>query len=284
VYTSKGDPSTVSASADRRRRGIFPIVMARERARIAFRSCVAAAALAAHGASAAPRDVAGFGPGEQIDFQIEFLHVRAGHARMTVGRPEGSVWPLVCQARTDGVATILDVREHYVSYWDADAGETRGADLDALEVGDAHQDRARFRRAEGKVSTELTRKGRTRRAERDAPPDVHDVASALLQLRLRPLEPGARVEYPVFFGTKTYTLRAEVEGRERVETPLGAFDALRVRVDVAFEGKFRTTHPSHVWFSTDARRLPVKFVADFALGSVAAKLSGYVPGERLGAR
>jgi Protein of unknown function (DUF3108) len=257
--------------------------MGRTSARVAIGVCIAAA-LASSSARATPPDVAGFGPGEQVDLDIEFLHVRAGRARLTVGRPEGTVWPLVCQARTDGIATVLDIREHYVSYWDSSTGETRGADLSALELGDRHLDRARFHRAEQKVAVELTRKGRTRLVEREVPADVQDVASALLQLRLKPLAPGAHLEFPVFFGTKTYTLRADVEQGERVETALGTFDTLRVRVDVAFEGKFKTSRASHVWFSTDARRLPVKIVADFALGSVAAKLSGYVPGERLSVR
>jgi hypothetical protein len=234
--------------------------------------------------AAAAARAAGFAPGEQLDYDLQFLHLPAGHARLSVGRAEGAVWPLVAQARTDGLAALLDIREHYVSYWDAETGWSRGAQLDAYELGDRHSERARFDRAARSARVELTRKGQTRASTQEVPADVLDVASALLQLRLRPLGPGERLEVPVFFGTRTYPLVAQVEGREVVETRLGKQEALRVRVSVAFEGKFRTTRDSHVWLSTDGRRIPLRISADFALGSVTATLSAYRPGEALGAR
>ena len=177
---------------------------------------------AAPTAGGAPRPTAApaaFAPGEEIDLTLDYLHVRAGRVKLAVGRPEGAVWPMICQARTEGAASLLDIREHFVSYWDAEAQASRGSDLNAIEIGDRHTDRARFDREEGKAVVRVMRKGRLRESTHDVPPGVQDLASALLFLRLQQLEPGARFEYPVFHGTSTFMLEAQVEGRERVETP-----------------------------------------------------------------
>jgi hypothetical protein len=225
-----------------------------------------------------------FTPGEQIDLAIDYLHVRTGQARIAVGRPEGAIWPVICQARTDGVASLLDIREHYVSYWDVDARNSRGSDLNAIEVGDRHTDRSRFDRENGKATVQVVRNGRVRETTRDVPRDVRDIASALLELRMRPLEPGSVLEFPVFSGSHTFTLRAEVEGEEPLSTPAGRFEALRVRVRLGFKDGFRTKRDALVWLSRDERRIPVRMSAEFAIGSVTATLIAYRPGAQVAAR
>ncbi len=224
-----------------------------------------------------------FAPGEQIDVVIDYLHVRTGQARLMVGKPEGAVWPVICQARTEGVAGLLDIREHYVTYWDAERHLSRGSDLNAIEVGDRHTDRARFDRENGKAIVQVLRKGRAQESTHDVPRDVQDLASALLALRMKPLQAGDRYELPVFSGTVVFTLRAEVEGDEVVETPAGRFDTTRVKVQLGFKDRFRTRRDAHVWLSRDARHIPVRMSADFAVGSVAVTLSGYRPGGPLAA-
>lgn len=226
------------------------------------------------GTSASP-----FAPGEQIDLSIEYLHVHTGDAKLIVGRPEGAIWPIICQGRTDGLADLLKIREHYVSYWDAEARRTRGSDLTALEVGDRHTDRARFDRESGKVRLAVTRKGTTRESTRDVPADVHDLAGALLQLRLQPLAPGEHVEFPVLSGSTLFTLVADVEGPENVETPAGRFDTVRVRVRLGFTDGFATRRDAVAWFTRDARHIPVRASADFSIGTVTATIVGYQPGS-----
>jgi hypothetical protein len=231
-----------------------------------------------------PAGAAPFSPGEQIDMEVEYLHVRAGVARFVVGKPEGAVWPIICQGRTDGLGRLLDIREHFVSYWDAGARASRGSDLNAVEVGDRHTDRARFDRERGKAVVQVLRKGRLQESTKDVPRDVHDLASALLDLRLRPLAAGARFELPVLHGTHTFVLRAEVEGKENVSTPAGRFEAWRVKVRLGFADRFETRRDSFVWLSTDDRHVPVRMSADFAVGTVVATLTGYRPGGQFAAR
>lgn len=261
--------------------GIFlalylPVLASFDKIKMLIRSLapflIVAAALPA--AAQAP----GFEPGEQLDLTVEYLGIHTGEARITVGPPEGSVWPVVCQARTGGVASLLDIREYLVSYWDPDERLSRGSDLSALEVGDRHQDSARFDRVNGKATVRILRRGKRVDRVVDVPRDVHDVAGAVLWLRLQDLAPGSHYEVPLFTGSSTFTLVADALGIETVKTPAGTFEAVKVQVRTAFDGKFSTKRDTFFWFTSDRRHVPVRVSADFAVGTVVATLTSYRPG------
>jgi hypothetical protein len=228
---------------------------------------------------AAPGEVeAGFAPGEESVFQVSYLRIPTGEAQVTVGKPEGDIWPVIFQARTGGVAGLLDIREHMVSYWDSVQKTSRGSDLRSYELGDLHTDTTRFDRAGGKATVTVQRKGKRRVKVVDVPADVHELTSAFMFLRLQPLDVGQRHELPVLASTKPFTLVAEVVGRERVKTPAGTFSALKVRVKTEIQGHFSTSRPSFMWVTDDPRHLLVKMEADFAVGSVVVALKKYTPG------
>ncbi len=247
-----------------------------DRARIVLATVATVAFLAAPAARAS-----GFAPGEQIEFTIDYLGIRTGEATIVVGQAEGPVWPIIAKARTDGLASIVDIREHFVSYWDAERRLPRGSDLRAIEVGDRHDDSARFDREAGKATIRITRKGN--RVENTYPldPEAQDFGSSLLWLRTQPLAEGGRYEIPVFTTKGTFLLQATVVGRETVETRAGTFDSWKVQVRTAFEGNFASKRDTFIWFSADENRVPVRVSADVALGSIVVNLSGYRPGGQL---
>jgi hypothetical protein len=74
-----------------------------------------------------------------------------------------------------------------------------------------------------------------------------------------------------------------VAGRERLDTPGGAFDTVRVEVDLALPGRFSTSRALELWFTDDARHVLARLQAEFALGSVVAVLTRYRPGAPPGA-
>jgi hypothetical protein len=224
---------------------------------------------------------AAFGPGEQLEFSVDYLKIRAAQARITVGQAEGDVWPVIAQAKTDGLGSLLDVREHLVSYWDSVRQLPRGSDLQAVELGDRHTDTARFDRDNGKAHVRVLRKGKKDEKTYALAPDAHDFASALLWMRLQPLAEGGRYEIPIFTTRGPFKLAVAVVGKERIETPAGDFDTVKVQVRTAFEGNFASKRDTFIWFSDDARHVPVRVSAEFAIGSIVATLSAYRPGGDL---
>lgn len=238
-----------------------------------------AALLAALPAAAA----GGFAPGEETVFSVSYLSLPTGEGRILVGQPEGNVWPIIFQAKTQGVAGFIDIREHLVSYWDHQTKLTRGSDLKAYEVGDYHTDSARFDRVNKQTTVVVNRKGKRKENTVSVPDGVQDLTSAFMWLRLQPLEVGRTFEVPVASGTKQFTLLAEVVDRENVETPAGSFRTLKVKVRTALEGKFSTKRDSFMWLSDDARHILVRASADFAVGSIVATLKSYRPGAEAAA-
>jgi hypothetical protein len=220
-------------------------------------------------------------PGEEIVFSLSYLNLPTGEGRITVGQPEGAVLPVIFQARTQGAAGLIDIREHLVSYWDGEERLPRGSDLRAYEVGDYHQDIARFDRENGEATVTVLRKGKTKVKKVAIPDGVHDLTSAFMWLRLQRLAPGDRHELPVLSSTKHWTLVAEVVGRETVKTPAGTFPTVKVRIQTALDGKFSTKRDSWMWLSDDPRHVLVRASADFSVGSIVATLKSYRPGQQL---
>lgn len=230
----------------------------------------------------------GIAPGEEIVLGVSYLGVPTGEARMRVGQPEGEIWPVVFQARTSGAASLLDVREHLVSYWDAGLRLPRGSDLKAFEVGDYHADSARFTRVPGeptRVTVVEARKGRKPKTKiLEVPHDALDLTSAFLWLRMQELAVGLRLEVPIVSGTSQFKLFAEVLEREEVKTPAGTFASYKVRVRTGFAGKFSTKRDTFLWFADTLDRRLVKASAEFAVGSIVAELRSYRPGTAVAQR
>jgi Protein of unknown function (DUF3108) len=247
-----------------------------------MRNMASLALIAALAGTASRAD--GFAPGEETVFSVKYLNLPTGEGRIQVGKAEGDVWPVIFQARTEGVAGFIDIREHLVSYWDASAQLPRGSDLKAFEVGDFHQDSARFDRSSGQATVVVQRKGKRTEKSFAVPAGAHDLTSAFMWLRTQPLQPGQRYELPVVASTSQFTLVAEVLGRESIETPVGTFQTVKVKVRTALDGNFSTKRDSFMWLSEDPRHILVRASADFAVGSIVATLKSYRPGNEVAAR
>lgn len=220
-------------------------------------------------------------PGEEMVLGVSYLGVPTGEARMKVGQREGDLLPIILQARTAGVASLVDIREHLVSYWDVPTKLSRGSDLQAYEAGDRHADSARFTRGDGptcKVQVIEKRARRTKVKELEAPAGALDLAGAFTWLRNQELAVAKVFEVPVVAGTDQFTLQAEVVAREDVETPSGTYPAFKVRVRTAFQGKFSTRRDTFLWFADNTDRRLVRVSAEFAVGSIVGELRSYRPG------
>ena len=227
----------------------------------------------------APPASAPFAPDERMDFSVDYLGITVGKARISVGRPEGSLQPVFLDARTSGVVSFVDVREHLASYLDVRTGLPQSSLLDAYEPGGYHHtDTARFDRGAGKATVrELGKHDNT--YEIDVPEGTLDFVALVFRLRTLPLEPGTSLPFQVLTGRTLHAVTADVMGREKVETGAGTFPTVKVRVPTGLTGKFSEKNPTIIWFSDDARRIVVRLSTDFAIGRALAGLSSYQPGK-----
>src|SRR5690606_31859130 len=102
-----------------------------------------------------------------------------------------------------------------------------------------------------------------------------DPLGLVMYLRHQPLEPGQRVEAWFTDGKRLTAGKAGVIAEEALETAAGAFSALVVQPDLkGVGGEFaKSRNPRmKVWFSDDARRLPVRVTSKLRLGQLVGEL------------
>jgi hypothetical protein len=214
-----------------------------------------------------------------MEFQIDFLGLPAGKARISVGRREGALLPVFLEARTAGVGAVVDFRQQLASYLDVGTGLPRTSSMLSVEPSYRRDVFTRYDRDAG-VATVRTR-GRSERVdELPVPTDAVDFVALVFRLRSLPLADGTSHPFAVLSGTRLARVVASVERRERVETPAGTFPAVKVKVPTGFDGRFSEKNPTYVWFSDDDRRAIVRIQADFAVGGAVAQLVRYRGGER----
>ncbi|MBF5041454.1 DUF3108 domain-containing protein [Aggregicoccus sp. 17bor-14] len=259
------------------------------------RAALAVGLLAAGGAlaqtAAAPAASAGcvaFGPGEQSTYKVAYLGVTAGSTQVTVGAPTKfagqEVWPIVSVAKSDPDLGVWPIKDKYVTYFHPVRQTVLGSDLFADENRKRRRQRVKLddtgksavvvKQKEGEPPHESTH---------ELPPGTTDVAGATFALRNRPLKVGESYSYPVFTGSKSFTLAAHVEGRQKIKTPLGLRDVVRVRVKTEFSGKLESKRDIVAFFSDDPFHVPLRIEADFVVGTMVAELTDYKQGRDLAA-
>lgn len=222
-----------------------------------------------------------WGPGERMDFAIDYLGITMGKAAISVGRTEGSLAPLELSSRSAGLMALVTFRQTMVSNLDLVTLLPHSSVLDAEEPGGyRHTDTAHFDRATSRAT--VREKGRFDNTyEIEVPPGTLDFVALVFRLRTLPLPDGATHAFQVLSGRKVAQVMAAVVKREQVKTVAGTFAAVKVRVPTGFDGKFSEKNPTYVWFSDDLRRVVVRISTDFAIGRAEAELVRYQPGQPL---
>ena len=101
------------------------------------------------------------------------------------------------------------------------------------------------------------------------PGPLNDVISAFYAVRLHRLEPGGEYALNLSDNGRVREMRVLVKKREKVETRIGKFDAVKLE---AKGGIFSEGRSLRLWYSRDRLRIPVKFEADVKFGTVFGEL------------
>jgi len=226
-----------------------------------------------------------FGPGEQSLYRVQYLGVTAGTAQITVGAPMKQwgqqVWPIVSLAKTDPTLGVWPIKDKFVSYWNSEGQRSLGSDFFVDENNKRRRQRIQMkdsrtahvvRQKEGAAPVEDTH---------ELPEGSMDLAGAAFALRSRGIADGQEYTYPVFTGSKSFLLRAKVDGRQRLKTTLGEREVFRVKLQTEFAGGLQTKRDIVAYFTTDASHVPVRIEAEFVLGSIVADLAEYKQGRQM---
>jgi hypothetical protein len=111
-------------------------------------------------------------------------------------------------------------------------------------------------------------------------PCLLDIMSGVLRVRGMPMEPGDERSILVHSEGKKYPLTLHAEKVQKIKTPLGTFEALRIRPRMDFNPKGFFRKPgaaAWVWFSRDERLLLLKIKTKLKVGAAVATLVEYTP-------
>jgi len=100
------------------------------------------------------------------------------------------------------------------------------------------------------------------------------ITSAFFFRRYGIFEVGKETVFPLFAGGKFQNVSFKVVKKETIDTLFGKMEVFRVvpSENLSPEGAFKRKGEVVFWFTTDRKHLPVKIVAEVAIGSVSAVL------------
>lgn len=99
------------------------------------------------------------------------------------------------------------------------------------------------------------------------PPQTQDGLAAFYALRGRAFKAGQRLTIPIADSGALYTTAVEVGAPEMVTVPLGQMNAWKLKLAITDAAKQPVWKDIALWISNDARRLPVKIVAELPVGA-----------------
>ncbi len=106
----------------------------------------------------------------------------------------------------------------------------------------------------------------------EVPSMVQDPLSVVYFFRTLPVEIGKDISLDVYDGKKNWTLIIRVLKKEKVWTPAGTFNTIKIKALIKFEGIFVNKGDVLVWFTDDAARTPVMMESKIKIGHITAML------------
>lgn len=219
-------------------------------------------------ASALPQT---FKEGETLDYNLTWLKVTGGTARMTLSANGSETFKITSVARSSpSFSRFFKVRDEIETTVSREDFSTLRYVKRLDEDGDKIEEVTVI--ADG-VATRTRRKVKKTRVPRP----VFDPISVIYLLRTRDLTPGKVHDFELIADGKLYEVHARAVRREKVRTPAGTFSCIRVEPRMVSGGVEREER-LYIWYTDDERRLPVRIRTEIKVGAITATLRGFASG------
>ena len=218
-----------------------------------------------------------FAPGETLSYKIKWGIFSVGSAVLEVGQPE-EVNGTMCHklsltVRTNGFAdAFYKVRTRAESYVDANftrsflykKRQQEGKTDRDVEVRFDYSRKLALYFNHGKLEREIPLKSST-----------FDPLAIAYLFRLGEVRPGQKKILPTCDGRLVQDVEVTVKPKEKLRVPAGKYEAFEASPSLKnLRGVFKKSPKGmlRVWYSSDARRIPVKMSSKVVVGSFTARL------------
>ncbi len=225
----------------------------------------------------APRGIGAFHPGETLIYDISWSKIiSAGIATMEVKdetMPDGkAVIRFVVTGHSVGlVDKVFPVDDSVQSVFDPRLMQSLSY---SLRESFGKKKRLRV------VEFDHEQKKAVSRLNEDPPetliiPDpVQDGLSALYYLRTQEdFTIGKHIDIDVLDSGKIWTVEIYILSREKVTTPAGEFETIKVKTYPKYKGNFQNKGEVFIWLTDDTRKIPVLMKSKLAFGSFVFNLT-----------
>lgn len=195
--------------------------------------------------------------GETLEFAMDVMGAQIGTLTLATLRSQGDGGSIVRAHMQTGAfaANFRTVDDHVEAKFDAGL---RAVAYHELNEEDGVRRTIDFTYPkDGPLEARATKDGNPASFDLKGPPTARDYVSALYALRGRELALGGDVCLDVYGAWRTWRVTGKVAAREKVRSPAGDWDALRIDGSaVRFDDPASKTEV-HLWITDDLRRLPV---------------------------
>jgi hypothetical protein len=110
-------------------------------------------------------------------------------------------------------------------------------------------------------------KGTATNKEANIPACVTEVLSAIFYAQSQAMTVGQTIDFPLADSLRTTSVSMKVESKEEIKTPAGVFQTIKVE-PTADEGIVKNRGHIWVWYTDDARHMPVQIQAKLFWGTI----------------
>ena len=206
---------------------------------------------------------------QTLTFAVDWRVFQAGTAVFQIEQ-QGSVQKVAATGDTLGAVNMLfPVIDKFEAGFDTKTGCSTGFSKQLSEGRRKVTGDLTFNYNTGKqtlVEKNLV-KGTSKTQTASIPACVADSLSAMFYAGTQRLTVGQDVRFPLADAMRTVTVVMKVEAREEIKTPAGTFQTIRVQ-PTAEEGIVKNRGHIWIWYTDDARHLPVQIRAKLFWGTI----------------
>lgn len=206
---------------------------------------------------------------QTLTYAVDWRVFTAGTAVFQLEQ-QGTQMMIAATADTVGGVTMLfPVVDRFQSGFDTKTGCSTGFSKQLQEGRRKVSSDLSFDYAHGKQNqTEKNLvKGTQKTLTASIPACVTDSLSAIFYAASQPMTVGQKFGFPLADAMRTVTVTMKVEAKEEIKTPAGTFQTVRVQ-PTADEGIVRNRGNIWIWYTDDARHIPVQIRARLFWGTI----------------
>lgn len=211
---------------------------------------------------------------ESLHYSVDWRVFPAGTATFQLQAQGSQEHVLATDVSINAVSLLFPVSDRYEGIFD----RTSGCSYEYTK-----QIQEGYRRLNGQLKLDYSQHEQTLREtnlgsriskQRSGPIPgcVTDVLSGIFYLASQPLQVGHDVSFPLADAGRVIAVTAKVEAKEQVITPAGTFATVRVQ-PTADAGVVKNRGNIWIWYTDDARHLPVQVRAHLFWGTITMRLT-----------